>query len=81
MDRLGAGLLAGLDDLVDQQIGLRRGRRTDEDLLVGLAHMQRVGVGLGIDRDRLDTHALAGANDATGDLAAIGDEDLVERRL
>ena len=81
MNRLRAGLLAGRHDLVDQQVGLRRGRRADQHLLVGLAHVQRVGVGLGIDRHRLDAEPLAGADDAAGDLAAVGDQDLVEGRL
>jgi hypothetical protein len=48
--------------------------------LVRLAHMQRVGVGVGIDRDGLDPHALAGADHPAGDLAAIGDQDFRERR-
>ena len=43
--------------------------------------MQRVGVGLGIDRHRPDAEPLAGADDATGDLATVGDQDLVEGRL
>ena len=43
--------------------------------LVGDAHMQRVGVGLRIDRDDAQPEALGGARDAHGDLAAIGDED------
>ena len=37
--------------------------------------MQRVGVGLRIDRDRAHAEALRGARDAAGDLAAIGDQD------
>ena len=57
MHRLGAGLLAGGDDLVDQQIGLRGRRRADGDRLVGHLDVQRVLVGLRIDRDRLDAHA------------------------
>ena len=80
MHRLGAGRLAGLDDLVDQQVGLRRGRRSDQHRLVGLAHMQRVGVRFGVDRHGLDAETLAGPDDAAGDLAAIGDQDLVEQR-
>jgi hypothetical protein len=44
--------------------------------LVGLAHVQRVEVGLGVDRDRGETGVLAGPGDADGDLAAVGDEDL-----
>ena len=43
--------------------------------------MQRVGVGLRIDRHGLDAEPLAGPHDSAGDLAAIGDQDLVERRL
>ena len=35
-------------------------------------------VGLGIDGDRLDAEFLAGADDAQGDFAAVGDEDFVE---
>ena len=78
MHRLGAGLLAGGDDLVDQQIGLRGGRRPDGDRLVGHFDVQRVLVGFRIDRDRLHAHLARGLDDAAGDLAAVGDQDLVE---
>jgi hypothetical protein len=37
-----------------------------------------MGVGVGIDRHRGDAQFLAGADDADGDLAAVGDEDFVE---
>src|SRR5579864_5403854 len=40
--------------------------------------MQRAAVGFGVDGDRSDTHAAQRPNDATGDHAAIGDEDLAE---
>ena len=40
--------------------------------------MQRCAVGLGIDRDRRDPHAPQRADDAAGDRAAVGDQDLVE---
>jgi hypothetical protein len=36
--------------------------------------MQRLGVGVRIDRDRADPSAPRGADDPAGDLAAIGDE-------
>ena len=78
MDRLGAGLLAGLDDLLDREIALRRRRRADRHRLVRLAHMQRIGVRLGIDRHGLDAHGLRRPDDPAGDLPAIGDEDLRE---
>ena len=51
MHRLGAGLLAGVDDLVDDEIGLGGGRRADRHGLVGHFDVQRVAIGVGIDRD------------------------------
>ena len=78
MHRLGAGRLAGLDDLVDQQIALRRRRRADRHGLVGHLDVQRVAVGVGIDRDRLDAHPARGLDDPAGDLAAVGDQDALE---
>jgi len=46
--------------------------------LVGLAHMQGVAVGVGIDGDGGDAELFRRPDDAAGDLAAIGDEDLLE---
>ena len=77
---LRASRLHGLDDAVDDQVALRRGRRADGHGLVGLAHVQGVGVGLGVDGDGGDAETPAGADDAAGDLAAVGDQDLVEHR-
>ena len=57
MDGLGAGPPAGVDDPVDQRVALRRRRRPEQHLLVGELHVQRVGVGLGVDRDRGDVRA------------------------
>jgi hypothetical protein len=78
MDRLGAAVLAGLDDFLDHQIALGRRRRADQDRLVGQLDVQRPGVGLGIDRHGLDAHAPRRLDDAAGDLAPVGDQDLVE---
>ena len=80
MHGLGAGLLAGCDDLVDDQIALRRRRRADQHRLVGHLDMERVAVGVGIDGDGRDAHAPGGLDDAAGDLAAIGNQDLLEHR-
>ena len=44
------------------------------------AHVQRLGVGLGVDGHGRDAQLAAGADDAHGDLAPVGDEDLVEHR-
>ena len=80
MDRLGAGRLAGVNDLVDHEIGLSRGGRADGDRLIGHFDMKRVLVGFRIDGDGLDAHAARRLDDAAGDLAAVGDEDLLEHR-
>jgi hypothetical protein len=40
--------------------------------------MKRLGVGIGIDGDGLDSHAPCGPDDAASDLPAIGDQNLPE---
>jgi hypothetical protein len=51
MDGLCAGPLRDLEDDVTAQVGLRGGRGTDGMRLVGLADMQRTGIGLAEDGD------------------------------
>ena len=63
------------NQFVDAQIAVGRRRRTDRMRLVAKPHMQCVRVGLGIDRDGAQAQPLGGAGDATGDFAAIGDQD------
>ncbi len=70
-----AGFLAGGDDFVDQQIGLRSGRRPKMNRLIRHFDMKRVGVGVGINGDSRDTHFARGLDDAAGDFAAIGDQN------
>jgi hypothetical protein len=41
--------------------------------------MQGIAVSIGINGDRLDPHATGGLDDAAGDLAAIGNQDLLEQ--
>ena len=81
MHRLRAGLAAGLDDLVDQQIALGRGRRADQHRVIGHFDMQRIAVGLGIHGYRLDPHAARSLDDPAGDLAAICDQNSFEHVL
>ncbi len=78
MDRVGAGDLAGGEERRDVEVAVAGRRRADADALVGEADMHGVGVGGRMDGDGLDAEFLAGAQDAQGDFAAIGDEDLVE---
>ena len=78
MHGLGTARLAGGNDLVDDQIALRRRRRADRDRGVGHLDMERVAVGLGIDRDGFNAHPPRGLDDPAGDLAAIGNQDSLE---
>ena len=71
----GAKVLAAATATGAVEIGLPGRGGADQHRLVGLAHVQGVGVGLGIDGDGAQAHAAGGAEHAAGDLAAIGDQD------
>ena len=81
MDRVGVGQFGGADDIDDVAVAVLAGGWPDADVFVGKRHVQRVGVGLGVDGHRRDAHLLAGADDAQRDFAAIGDEDFLEHSL
>ena len=68
-------LLRRLDHAVDIEIAVARPRRPEQHGLVGHGDMHGVAVGLGIDRDRAQAHRARGADDAAGDLAAVGDQE------
>ena len=78
MDRLGACLLCDLDDPPCVQIARARGRRAQKMRLVGDLDVPRAAIGLGKDRDRPDPEPGAGPDNPAGDLAAVGDQDLLE---
>ena len=60
------------------KIALRGRRRADRDRRIGHFDMERVAIGLGIDRDGCNAHAAGCFNDPTGDLAAVGNQDSLE---
>ena len=78
MHGLGAGLAAGLDDLLHREIAFGGGRRSDQNRVIGHFDVECVAVGLGIDRDRLYSHAAGSLDNPAGDLAAICDQDSFE---
>ena len=78
VDRLGAGALDHVEQLVDHQVALARRAGTEQVGLVGALDVQRVAVELGVDGDRGDPQLLAGTDDSDRDLAAVGDQDLRE---
>ena len=76
MDGLRAGLLRRGEHLGGVEIALARRRGPEAHRLVARLHVQRVRVGVGKHRDRLDTERPRGPRDAAGNLSTIGDEDL-----
>ena len=63
------------------QVALLGALAAERERLVGQADVQRVAVELGVDRDGADAELAARADDAHRDLAAIGDEHLVEHAV
>ncbi len=76
MDRLGARVLRRLDDDIAAQIAFSGRRGSDMHRLVCLAYVQRLCIGIRIDRDGRHPHLAGSTDDAAGDFAAIGDEEL-----
>ena len=72
---LGAGPLGRVDDSIDPQVGLGRGRRSDVHGLVGKANVERRAVGIRIDGHGADAHFATGAHDAQGNFAPVCNEN------
>ena len=78
MHRVAAGPHRRLDHRLNVDVGLGHRRRADVRRAIRLTHVQRVGVGHRVDGVGFDPQPTAGARDARGDLAAIGDQDSLE---
>ncbi len=68
----------GGDDAIDFKITLCAGSWADADSFVGGLDVKGVVIGFGVDGESADAEVFAGADDAEGDFAAVGDEDFVE---
>jgi hypothetical protein len=79
MNCISSGDLRCADDVGDVQVAAVAGRGSDANGFVRQQHAQRVAIGLRVGDDRADAHLLAGSDDAHGDLATIGDEDLLKQ--
>ena len=79
MNGLGAAPPRHVHNPLDAQVAFGRGRRPDVISLVGVAHVQRLAVSVGIDGYGADAHLPAGAHHAQGNLASIGNENLIEQ--
>ena len=80
VERLGAGPERRLDDPLDVRVALGRRTGADQEGLVGAPDVERVPVGLRVHGHAADPELPERAEDAHGDLAAVGDEHLGERR-
>src|SRR3954447_1258463 len=78
MNRIDVEDLSGADDGGNVEITLRGRRWSNTCGFVGEAHVQRIAIDVAVNGDRLDAHLLAGPDDATSNLAAIGYQDLLE---
>ena len=74
MNRLGTRGLRRVNDGADVKVAVLRRGRADEHGLVGKRHVHRLAIGVGIDRDRAQTHALGRADDPARNLAAVGNQ-------
>ena len=78
MNGVGAGDFGGADHGRHVQVAVGAARRADADVLVGEADVQRVFVGLRVDRDRLDAELAAGEDDPHRHFAAVRDQNFLE---
>ena len=61
------------DNAVDLEIGLLARSRTDANRLISELNMHGIDIRLGVNGDRFHIQLAAGANDAEGNFAAVGD--------
>ena len=80
VDAVCARLLGGEQDQIGLQIAVRRRCRPEPHRLVRHQHVRAARIGVRIDRDGGDAHLLGGAEHPARDLAAVGDQDLLEQR-
>ena len=79
MHGIGAGAFGDADQLFDVEIGFRRAAAGETIGLVGQVHEQRIHIRIGINRNRGDAVVAAGADDADGDFATIGNQHFFHR--
>ena len=81
MDCLCASRLGSGDDLLAHQIAFPRRRRPDMHRRIGFLHMQRLRIGIRIDRYCADSHFSRRADNPESNLAPIGDEERLDHEL
>ena len=79
MYRLRAGAHRGVDDGGDVEVALPGRCRAEQHGGVGLGDVAGAGVGLAVDGHRSDAHLPQRPDDPDRDLAAVGDQNGVEK--
>ena len=80
MDRFGAGFPRGLEHALLVEVALGRSAGAEQVRLVGEGDVERAAVRLRVDGDGADTELAQRAEDADGDLAAVGNQHFPEGR-
>ena len=77
VDQGGPRLGGGLHDPVDREVGRGCERGTDPEGLVRHLDVESIAIGVGVDGDRGDAQVATRPGDPDGDLAAVGDQELL----
>ncbi len=77
---VGAGLLGGVEQLPEVEVGLRRGLAAEREGLVGESYVRRVGIGLGVHGHACKPGILGCPDHPDRDLPTIGNEHLGDLR-
>ena len=75
MDGFHIGNLCGSDDLGNIKIGVRTGRGTDADFVIGKVQVPGTTIRLRVDHHRLDAEFSTRTNNPQSNLTAVGDQD------
>src|SRR5690242_2967100 len=81
MNRVNVEDFRRADDSGNVQIALRRRRGADADRLIGEPHMQRIAIDVAVHGDRAYAHLFTCPDDATGNFAAVRDQNFSKATL
>ncbi len=80
MNRIGAAATNRLDDTIHIEICLAWREPLQTYGVIGLAHMERGGIRVGMDGNRFDPHAPCRSDDPSGNLSTVGYKQSFHRR-
>ena len=81
MDGIGSRASSDVEDKIAAQIRFDGGRGPQAVRLIGLDHVRGGAIRVGIDSNGGNAQLAAGAQDAKGDFATVGDEDFAKHKV